>query len=301
MRYVQWTSRALTALLILGVATACGETPDEAPAEFDETEMPFDVTTAGQVEGMVMYEGEPPPPEPLDMSSEPDCEAHWDETPTRDVVKVSDGRLGDVFVYVKEGLEGMEFPTTGQAVVMDQVGCRYTPMVIAAMTQQTVTFRNSDGLLHNVNATPSNNRPFNLSQPVNMDTDRTFTEPEVMIPVRCDVHGWMSGYVGIVAHPYHVVTGEGGGFDLNDLPPGDYVIEAWHSQLGTQEQTVTVQTGETAQVSFTFSEDMLGTAVVPLGDPIYPHRVEQADPESGHGAHDHAPGARALISAPDLR
>jgi hypothetical protein len=57
----------------------------------------------------------------------------------------------------------------------------------------------------------------------------------------------------------------------SDLPPGEYVVEAWHAELGTQEQTVTVETGETAQVSFTFTEDMLASAVVPMGDPIDPH------------------------------
>ncbi len=292
MRDAHWIFRILAPLLILGLVVACGDPDNGVPDEPEEVEMPFDMETAGHVQGMVMYEGDPPPPEEMDMSSEPDCADHWDEIPTRDVVKVSDGHLGDVFIYVKEGLEGMDFPTTREAVVMDQLGCRYTPMVIGAMTGQTVTFRNSDGLLHNVNATPEHNRPFNISQPVNMDTDRTFASHEVMIPVRCDVHGWMRGYVGVVEHPYHQVTGQGGTFDLSDLPPGEYVIEAWHSQLGTQEQTVTVETGETAQVSFTFSEDMLGSHV-PLGDPIYPFRGNHAAHEAGDQDHDHAPMAPA--------
>ena len=292
MTYAHWIPRALVAVLVLGLAVACGDPDNGVPDEPEEVEMPFDVETAGHVEGMVMYEGEPPAPEELDMSSEPDCDAHWDGTAIREMVKVSDGHLGDVFIYVKEGLENLDFPTTREAVVMDQVGCRYTPMVIGAMAGQTVTFRNSDGLLHNVNATPTNNRPFNISQPVNMDTDRTFAEQEVMIPVRCDVHGWMRGFLGIVNHPYHHVTGEGGTFDLSDLPPGEYVIEAWHSQLGTQEQTVTVETGETAQVSFTFSEDMLGSHV-PLGDPIYPFRGDHAAHEARDQAHEHVPTAPA--------
>jgi len=42
-------------------------------------------------------------------------------------------------------------------------------------------------------------------------------------------------------------------FDISTLPPGDYVVEAWHEQLGTQTQNVTVTTGQTAEVSFTFT------------------------------------------------
>ncbi len=49
------------------------------------------------------------------------------------------------------------------------------------------------------------------------------------------------------------------------------MVEAWHSRLGVQEQTVTVATGQTAEVSFTFTEAMLANAVVPMGEPIDPH------------------------------
>jgi plastocyanin len=189
----------------------------------------------------------------------------------------------------------MQFPTPREAVVIDQVGCRYTPHVAGVMTGQTLTFRNSDGLLHNINATPQINRPFNFSQPVNMDTNRTFSLAEVAVPVRCDVHGWMRAYVGVTAHPYNAVTNSAGTFSLQDLPPGEYVIEAWHSQLGVQEQTVTVATGETAQVSFNFTADMLADAVVPMGEPIDPHDhnplVERLLGANGHSHHGHAPAA----------
>ena len=272
MRYSDAVTRALLPFALLGLIVACGGDAPETEADDAEVEMPFDVATAGHLQGMVLFEGDPPPPEVLDMSSEPDCASQWDDQPMRDLVQVSDGHLENVFIYVKEGLDGMDFPRARDTPVMDQVGCRYTPTVIGLMPGQEITFRNSDGLLHNINSSPTVNRGFNISQPVNMDTQRSFASPEVMIPVRCDVHGWMRAYIGVVPHPYHGVTGSGGSFDLRDLPPGEYVIEAWHSQLGTQEQTVTIATGETAEVSFTFTSEMLGTAVVPLGEPIYPHR-----------------------------
>jgi hypothetical protein len=102
-----------------------------------------------------------------------------------------------------------------------------------------------------------------------METSRTFNTAEVMVPIRCDVHGWMSAYVGVLDHPYHAVSGSDGMFDLSTLPPGDYVLEAWHERYGTQTANVTVVTGQTAEVSFTF--DASATAHVPLGEPIDPH------------------------------
>jgi hypothetical protein len=249
----QRTAPALVLLLAFG-AVACGGGDQEAATGGPEraTEMPFDVATAGSVQGMVMFEGTVPPPVPIDMESEPQCREQYDEPPTREDVRVRDGHLADVFIYVKEGLEDMAFPVPSEAVVVDQVGCRYVPRVAGAMVNQTVTLRNSDGLMHNINATPQANRGFNISQPINMDTDRTFPLPEVMVPLRCNVHGWMGAYVGVLSHPYHAVTGDSGTFSLDRLPPGEYLIEAWHPNLGTQEQRVTVATGETASVSFTF-------------------------------------------------
>ncbi len=272
-RFSRFT-KTVTPAAILVVAVGCGGGDSggggggggaAAPAE-----MPFDVSTAGNVSGSVMFEGTAPPPEVLDMASEADCAAQYQGDPSVSYVDASNGNLADVFVYVREGLEGMDFPVATGAVVLDQQGCQYRPLVLGVMANQTLTIRNSDGLLHNINASPTANRPFNVSQPVNMDTEREFAAPEVMVPIECDVHGWMSGYIGVVAHPYHSVTGAGGSFDLSQLPPGDYVIEAWHSRLGTQEQTVTVTTGQTTEITFTFA-DAMAAAEVPLGEPFDPH------------------------------
>ncbi|MEX2528741.1 MAG: carboxypeptidase regulatory-like domain-containing protein [Gemmatimonadota bacterium] len=259
--------------LILGGVAACGGGDTDSPGAADAvTEMPFDVSTAGSVQGMVMFEGTAPPPEPLSgMESERSCWESYDEPPAREWVKVRDGHLAEVFVYVKEGLEGMEFPVPQEAVVIDQSGCRYIPSVLGAMVNQAITLRNSDGLLHNINATPAENRGFNIGQPVNMETNRSFALPEVMIPIRCDVHGWMSAWLGVLSHPYHTVTGDAGTFSLADLPPGEYVIEAWHPRLGSQEQTITVTTGETTSVSFTFSDATLSHAPSPVSGATVAH------------------------------
>ena len=266
-------TRTIAPLAILGVAVGCGggDTGGEggggsaAPAE-----MPFDVSTAGNISGTVMFEGTAPPPEILDMASEASCAEQYDGDPTQSFVTVTDGQLANVFVYVKEGLEGMDFPVPAGSAVVDQSGCQYLPQVLGVVVNQPMTIRNSDGLLHNINASPTANRPFNISQPVNMETEREFAVPEIMVPIECDVHGWMSGYIGVVAHPYHSVTSATGSFDLSQLPPGEYLIEAWHSRLGTQEQTVTVTTGQTTEVSFTFS-DAMASADVPLGEPFDSH------------------------------
>jgi hypothetical protein len=80
----------------------------------------------------------------------------------------------------------------------------------------------------------------------------TFNEPEIMVRVKCDIHGWMSAYVGVVPHPYFAVTAAGGRFELKNVPPGTYTVEAWHERLGTQTQDVTLGDKGSKELSFTF-------------------------------------------------
>ena len=216
-------------------------------------ENPVDAATAGNIAGSIVFEGDAPSMAVIDMSDESVCEAKHASTPMiQEVVVNSNGTLANVFVYVKEGLESLQFPTPG-AVLLDQNGCVYLPHVLGVMVGQDITIRNSDGLLHNINASPDLQRGFNSSQPVAMETTRSFGTAEVMVPLRCDVHGWMNAYIGVLDHPYHSVSNGSGAFNLSTLPPGEYVIEAWHERYGTQTQNVTVTTGETAEITFTFS------------------------------------------------
>src|SRR5439155_7003589 len=97
------------------------------------------------------------------------------------------------------------------------------------------------------------NEEFNKGQPAGApDIKRTFTKPEVMVHFKCDVHPWMRAYVGVVAHPFFTTSRDTGDFELPGLPPGEYVLEAWHERLGQQFLAVTVADGERVEVVFRF-------------------------------------------------
>jgi plastocyanin len=124
---------------------------------------------------------------------------------------------------------------------------------LAVQAGQEITVLNSDGVLHNINARPKNNEGFNIGQPVKgMETKKSFANAEVMIPIKCDVHPWMGGYIGVQTHPYSAVSDETGSFSLKDLPPGTYEIEAWHEVYGTTTQSVTIGPKENKTITFTF-------------------------------------------------
>ena len=246
-----WT---VLCLLVMVAAVACGGGGEggDAPAAAAPAARTFDPASAGDLSGMVMLDGELPAAEELRMDADPVCAMTATNTMSSTFIG-GNGHLGNVFVYVKEGLEGLSFPAETGTVTINQQGCRYTPHVFGMRVGQTLEILNSDQVLHNIHATPQVNDEFNMGQPPNIPLTREFDSPEVMVPFKCDVHSWMNAYVGVLDHPYFAVTGEDGMFDIPTLPPGDYVLEAWHEQLGTQTQNVTVATGQTAQVSFTFT------------------------------------------------
>ena len=141
--------------------------------------------------------------------------------------------LQNAFVYVKDGLGDRTFQAPKTPVVLDQRGCKYIPHVFGAQVGQPVIILNSDPTLHNVHAVPKANTEFNFGQSIKgMKTTRMFDKPEVMVPFRCDVHGWMAAYGGIVSHPFFAVTKADGSFEIKGLPAGTYTLEVWHERLG---------------------------------------------------------------------
>ncbi len=140
------------------------------------------------------------------MDSDPKCVAEPGATSELLVVGAGNG-VQNVFVYVKDGLGTRTYAVPTTPVTLDQKGCRYLPHVFGVQVGQPFMISNSDSTLHNVNAAPKDNRPFNFGQPVSVPAvSRTFDKPEVMVPLRCDVHGWMNAYAGVVAHPFFAVT-----------------------------------------------------------------------------------------------
>ncbi len=208
------------------------------------------------IAGKVKFTGTKPAMPKIDMSEEPKCKAKYPAAPpTEETVVVNpNGTLANVFVYVKSGLPaGYKAAAPAGPVTLDQDGCRYHPHVFGIMVGQTLAIKNSDGILHNIKAKGTKNRPFNISQPTTMTSTRTFTAPEVTVPLECNVHGWMHAWLGVLPHSFYSVSGSDGGFSIKGLPPGSYTIEAWHEKYGTQTATVTVTGSETKTADFAFA------------------------------------------------
>jgi plastocyanin len=205
--------------------------------------------------GEVKFEGTPPKPARIDMSADPFCvKAHATPVTTEDIVVGGNGGLANVVVYVSDGLGAQTFQPSDQPAVFEQKGCQYKPHVLAMQAHQKLDVVNSDETTHNIHPTPSNNREWNMTQPHGVPLEQTFAREEVAVPVKCNVHPWMKGYIAVFKHPFFAVTDKNGSFELKDLPPGTYTITAWQEKLGAQNQKITVGASEKKTLSFTFKQ-----------------------------------------------
>jgi plastocyanin len=239
-------------LLLSVLLSACNNAPDAPPAA---AEPAVDAATAASLSGHVTFDGTLPAPEVIRMDGDPKCvtAAQGEERRTEFFVSDDGKSLGNVFIYIKEGLPQRMYPVPGTPVVFDQQKCRYVPRVIGVQVGQQVEIRNSDPLLHNVHGEGAINQGFDYGQPLQgIKTSHTFTTREVMVPVKCQVHAWMRGYIGVVEHPFFAVSDGSGRFTIGQLPPGTYTVEAWHERLGTQTQQITVAPRDAKTLDFAF-------------------------------------------------
>ncbi len=249
-------------VLVFILVTGCGQAEKVTVSPAAPVEKPAAIPPAavsdgpvGRITGTVIFEGPVPAPVRSPVKSFSECAAqHPEEVFTEDVL-VKDGKLQNVFVYVKSGLdEAKPLPPAEGSAMVDQAGCMYKPHVLGLRTNQELIIKNSDVTLHNVHSHSANQKDFNAGMPVQgMKIKKSFTAPEVMVKLTCDVHPWMKAYIGVLSHPWFAVSGEDGNFEIKDLPPGTYTLEAWHETFGTRTQEITVGPSETKEISFSFS------------------------------------------------
>jgi len=163
-----------------------------------------------------------------------------------------EGPLPWVFVYVKSGLEGRRFDVPKEPFLLDQHGNEFIPHVFGLRAGQPLKIHSSDSGIHNVFCEPFNNPAFNESLLEDQSMTKVFGKPEVMVMFKCNIHGHMVAFAGVLDHPYFAVTGSDGKFEIRGLPPGDYTIEAWSEYSGARQLRVRLGMDATVPLRFAF-------------------------------------------------
>ncbi len=188
------------------------------------------------------------------MTSDAYCGHANPGQPVDDAVIVgAEGAVQNAFVYLKDDLTAYAFDPPARAARLEQKGCRFAPRVIGLQVGQPLVLANQDDTLHNIHAITLANEEFNVGAIEHQSITRAFTTPEVMVTFKCDVHGWMTAFAGVVRHPFFAVTPADGRFSLGGLPPGEYLVEAWHEKFGTRNVRVKVGPRESQEISFVFT------------------------------------------------
>jgi plastocyanin len=238
---------ALCALLL--AAAGCKKTT--TPARNYTT---IDLANSGTISGTIHFTGKPPERIPIDMAQDPACSLAPANLTEQYVI--DNGGLDNVFVAVQDGLGDKAYAPPSTPVIMDQKGCRFIPHVIGVMAGQPVRFTNSDATMHNVHMVPtiSANQAVDISQPPNGPGDtRTLSTPELMIPVRCNNHPWMEGFINVVSNPFYTVSADGGRFTIKGVPPGTYTLVADQQVLGQKTASITVTAQHTTAIDISYA------------------------------------------------
>jgi Carboxypeptidase regulatory-like domain len=269
-----WLAISIVASL-LALSVACGGKKDGGEANSGDsgggqtTGTKYAATgNEGTVTGKVSLNGEAPAPQKIDMSQDANCAAK-NKDPLTETVVAKDGKLANVFIYVKEGttadgkkIADYSFDTPTTEVTLDQNGCHYVPHVIGMQPNQKLKVTNSDPTGHNIHALPksgSGNEEWNESQPGGAGPiTKTFKRSEILVPVKCNQHPWMKAYVGVVKHPFYAVSKDDGTFEIKGVPAGTYTVVAWHEKFG--EKTAQVKVDAKGTVTSDFAFDSTATA-----------------------------------------
>jgi plastocyanin len=207
----------------------------------------------GTIKGRIRLMGTPPGNTVIRMGMDPMCaRANAGKRVVQEVVAAgADGGLANVFVKLQGSFPGAPVPAA--PVTIDQRGCVYVPRVTGVQVGQTLQVRNSDSLLHNVHSLSDHGNAFNVGQPMaGIVSSFKMKDEEVMLRIKCDVHSWMTSYVGVVTHPYFAVSRDGGSFEIANVPAGAQTIQAWHERYGLLTQKATVKAGGTTTVDFVY-------------------------------------------------
>ena len=259
MRMMKCTVLSLIGFLLCALPSACSRDRDQPAPAKESTPAKTEAATptvgdqgvsvqqSGTISGRVLFKGKHVPAM-LAVGKDKNICGNSIQDPR--LLVAARGEIKNAVVRIRDIAMGEPAPVKEAA--LDQRKCEFVPHVLAIAAGTPVKITNSDGILHNIHTLSKDNPAFNRAQPKYLkEITQTFSKPEI-IPVRCDVHGWMGGWIFVASNPYFDITGADGTFKLAAVPPGKYTLEVWHETLGKQTQQVEVGAGQSAMVDFEF-------------------------------------------------
>jgi len=188
----------------------------------------------GTLTGRFVYKGTAPTPAAIDVSKEPMCVQH--NVVDESLTVGEDGGLANVVIYVRTKdvkVHPDAEASAAEKITLDNHNCRFEPHVLPIRLSQTLVLKNSDPFGHNSNLQPLGDTAINPILPAGGTQDYNFNrEQSIPVPVSCNIHPWMKGYIVPRENPYVAISGADGSFELANLPSGTLEFQVWQEKAG---------------------------------------------------------------------
>ncbi len=169
----------------------------------------------------------------------------------------SSNEVKNVLVIVEGVKKGKAAPK--KDLTIDNLKCRFEPLVGISYVKSKYIIKNSDPLLHNTSLGKIiregvRQTVFNLALPFKDQVIKKPNRVAGLIDVKCDAHPWMRSYVYSSRHPYVAITDANGNFEIKDLLPGKYKVRVWHEGFEEVTKEIEVKAGKTSELNATFKK-----------------------------------------------
>jgi plastocyanin len=241
----------------------------------------MEVTNGGSIQGKATMFGEMPYPRVyhlilfpnIDMCAEIDTDDEMNRV--LDDFKISaDGGLKDVVIALEHVEAGKPF--NKKPILIDSEDCKFTPDVNVVRQGEAFKVNNLDAVMHNSQVYQAERGKIiqNLPVPPEEVTDGkvTFQKKFKIFQMICGMHEFMQTWGYRIQNPYYFITKLGGEFKIDNIPPGDYNLHAWHYLMKPQNQRIHVAKNGTIDVNFKFNA---GKVVRPLYETIKSGRIKK--------------------------
>lgn len=193
----------------------------------------------GTIKGKFVVDGAAPEAKPVDASKDAYCAKHDPAPIDQSVVVDASGNLANVVIFLRpaRGKKVDVHPdfdaTKDTPAVLDNKGCMFVPHVSLVRVGQPFVIKNSDPVGHNTNVKLMKNGATNTTIAAGEENKRVLTKAEALpLPVDCNIHPFMHGYVLVKDDPYMIASAADGTFEIKNIPAGKHEFEFWHEKPG---------------------------------------------------------------------
>lgn len=225
--------RILSLYFLSLILTACNKPNAYIPVN--------DLPAVGTISGRVTWAGDPPSAQ-IDRVYR-DSGLCGEDVPIDELVISDESRgIEGVIVSLEGVTRGKPLPSPGSLIIENR-GCRFLPPTFVTIMGATLQVQNLDPVMHYTHArldTRFGPTVWNIIQQAGAEGRTKLLDTPGLLDIRCDLHPNMKAFIRVLNHPYFAQTSFEGQFELRNVPPGSYTLNAWHPRFGQKSTPVTV-------------------------------------------------------------